>query len=76
MEVVAKHLAKNYEDGRLLDGLILLHPASQGRVTGSERDRIELLQDIVGKDAYKRVIIASTMWDNIVDKALAEKQEP
>ncbi|KAK3357920.1 P-loop containing nucleoside triphosphate hydrolase protein [Lasiosphaeria hispida] len=51
----------------LLDGLILLHPITANRVGGTERKRTRLLQTILGENAYKRVIIATTMWDDLRD---------
>jgi len=48
-----------------LDGLILLYLITIHRVGGSERRRTRLLGNILGKYAYKRVIITTTMWDDI-----------
>jgi hypothetical protein len=77
LHCIASYLADVHGRGRLLDGLILLHPATLIRMTGSEKDRTELIQEILGVDAYKRVAIASTMWENLVDgpKRQAEERE-
>ncbi|KAK1832961.1 GTPase IMAP family member 4 [Podospora conica] len=48
-----------------LDGLILLHPVTMHRVGGSERRRTRLLQNLLGKAAYKRIVIATTMWERL-----------
>ncbi|KAK0638651.1 P-loop containing nucleoside triphosphate hydrolase protein, partial [Cercophora newfieldiana] len=48
-----------------LDGLILLHPITSTRIGGNERKRTRLLEAILGEHAYKRVIIATTMWDDL-----------
>ena len=48
-----------------LDGLILLHPVTRNGVSGMERRRTQLLETILGKDAYKRVTIATTMWGSV-----------
>ncbi|KAK3359514.1 P-loop containing nucleoside triphosphate hydrolase protein [Lasiosphaeria hispida] len=48
-----------------LDGLILLHPATHTVVRGNERKRARLLEKILGDDAYNRVVIATTMWENL-----------
>jgi len=50
---------------RPLDGLILLHPATHTAVSGNERKRARLLEKILGDDAYSRVVIATTMWENL-----------
>ena len=63
--LVNQDFAKNHR----LDGLILLHPITEQRVdSGTERKRTRLIQNILGKDAFKRVIIATTMWDCIDKK--------
>jgi hypothetical protein len=48
-----------------LDGLVLLHPVIMHRVGGSERRRTRLLQNLLGKTAYKRIVIATTMWERL-----------
>lgn len=57
------HLRKNQ-----LDGLILLQPITAHRVGGTERKRTRLLKKILGEDAYKHIIIATTMWEQIKDE--------
>jgi hypothetical protein len=67
LEIIAKWLSL-YSSGKrrlLLDGLILLHPITANRVGGTERKRTRLLQTILGENAYKRVIIGTTMWDDL-----------
>ncbi|GAB1318342.1 hypothetical protein MFIFM68171_08552 [Madurella fahalii] len=67
LEIIAKWLSIHNSGRRhlLLDGLILLHPITANRIGGTERKRTRLLQTILGEDAYKRVIIATTMWDDL-----------
>jgi hypothetical protein len=67
LEVIAKWLALyNYGKRRLLlDGLVLLHPITANRIGGTERKRTRLLRTILGENAYKRVIISTTMWDDL-----------
>lgn len=66
LEDIAKWMAlRGYVKDHLLDGLIFLHPVLFNRVGGSERNRTRLLQAILGKDAYSRVIIATTFWESI-----------
>ncbi|KAK3357916.1 P-loop containing nucleoside triphosphate hydrolase protein [Lasiosphaeria hispida] len=54
-----------------LDGLIFLHPVTLNRVGGAERKRTRLLEKILGREAYKRVIIATTMWDDLRSDEIA-----
>jgi hypothetical protein len=65
VEWLSKHRVKRRRPH--LDGLILLHPITSNRIGGTERKRTRLLQAILGEGAYKRIIIATTMWDDLKD---------
>lgn len=74
LEDIAKWLA---EQGYLkgsdqLDGLIILHPVTVHRLGGNERRRTRLLQNLLGKKAFKRIIVATTMWEKIRDEDLQD----
>lgn len=75
LEQLAKWIA---EQGHIrrnqLDGLILLQPITAHRVGGTERKRTRLLKNILGEDAYKHVIIATTMWEQIKDREDMEER--
>lgn len=62
---------KGYLRHHLLDGLIFLHPVTLNRVGGAERKRTRLLEKILGPKAYKRVIIATTMWEDLKSDDIA-----
>jgi hypothetical protein len=49
----------------LLSGLIYLQPVNVNRVQGSEIKILRLFEYICGKDAFSKVIIASTMWSEM-----------
>lgn len=74
-EDIAKWFAKRgLMGGRVLDGVIFLHPISLNRVGGSERKRTRLLEKIIGSHAYDRVVIATTMWDDMKSKESMESR--
>lgn len=69
LEDISKWMAeKGYLKSNQLDGLVLLHPVTMHRVGGTERRRTKLFQTILGEKAYKRVIIATTMWEQMVSE--------
>jgi hypothetical protein len=70
LEDIAKWLAQQgYLKGSdQLDGLIILHPVTVHRLGGQERRRTRLLQNLLGENAFKRIIIATTMWERIRDE--------
>ncbi|KAK5655648.1 hypothetical protein OQA88_5580 [Cercophora sp. LCS_1] len=48
-----------------LDALILVHPVTRNSPSSMEARRTRLLKTLLGKDAYKRVTIITTMWDSL-----------
>lgn len=69
LEDIGKWLVKEgYAKHHQLDGLILLHPITHNRVGGMERKRTRLLEKILGADAYQRIVIATTMWDDLASE--------
>ncbi|KXX79400.1 GTPase IMAP family member 4 [Madurella mycetomatis] len=52
-----------------LDGLILLHPITVLRAGGAERKRTRLLKNILGPQAYKHIVIATTMHEHLNSEA-------
>lgn len=69
LEDIAKWLARRAHKGKqLVDGILFLHPITLNRVGGSERNRTRLLEKILGPNAFSRVFIATTMWDDLIEK--------
>lgn len=62
---VADYLSKTFGDGKLLTGLIYVQAIHTTRAVHSERTRNRLMKKLLGTDAYKRVIIATTMWERL-----------
>ncbi|KAK0652614.1 P-loop containing nucleoside triphosphate hydrolase protein [Cercophora newfieldiana] len=72
LEDIATWMAKKGYREQMLDGLIFLHPITHTRAGGSELNRTQLLEKILGEAAYSRVVIATTMWDYIVSEDLVK----
>ena len=68
LALVANHMAQTYEQGKLLTGVIFVQPINQARLQGSEARRNRLFKKILGEDAYKRVVIATTMWNQVSEE--------
>lgn len=80
LELLADWLHTNYFEDDMLTGVILLHPINANRVQGSERRRMRLFEKICGTDAYSKIIIGTTMWDEIKcdvdgEKRMQERKE-
>ncbi|KXX73720.1 GTP-binding protein A [Madurella mycetomatis] len=75
LEAIFKWMTREgYLRHHLLDGLIFLHPITLNRVGGSERKRTRLLQEILGPKAYRRIIIATTMWGDLRSEEMAKSR--
>ncbi|KAH8645555.1 P-loop containing nucleoside triphosphate hydrolase protein [Ilyonectria robusta] len=72
--LVASYMAKTYENGILLTGVIFLQPISQPRLQGSEMKRTRVYKKLLGEDAYERVVIATTMWSHVAEKEATSRQ--
>ncbi|KAF4534690.1 uncharacterized protein LTHEOB_12878 [Lasiodiplodia theobromae] len=65
LELLANWLQTNYFKGVMLTGVILLQPINANRIQGSERKRLRLFEKICGPEVFSKVVIATTMWDEI-----------
>ncbi|KAK6222938.1 hypothetical protein LQW54_000749 [Pestalotiopsis sp. IQ-011] len=75
LKTVATHLTDTYIEGRLLNGAIFLQPINGQRCTGNEMKRTKLFKLLLGEDAYSRVVIGTTMWDDLGDVARGTRQQ-
>ncbi|OAL48587.1 P-loop containing nucleoside triphosphate hydrolase protein [Pyrenochaeta sp. DS3sAY3a] len=74
LRLIANYLAEMYQDGKRLNGVILLQPISINRIMGSEWKRTRLFERVCGPDAYGNIVIATTMWSDIKDTAVGLKR--
>lgn len=59
-----QYLATTYLKGARLSGVIFIQPFNEERVRSSEKTRLRLFKKLLGEDAYGRVVIACTKWNN------------
>lgn len=72
--LVAAYMADSYEQGMLLTGILFLQPINQPRLQGSEMRRTRLFKKLLGEDAYQRVVIATTMWNQLTETEATARQ--
>lgn len=75
LSLVATYMAKTYEQGMLLHGIIFLQPINQPRLQGSEKRRTRLFKNLLGEDAYQRVVVATTMWNQVSESEGRQRQD-
>lgn len=75
LEDIAKWLPKQdfFSKKQPIDGMILLYPITSDFDSTLEKRRTRILQKILGKNAYKRVVIATTMWGSLIDETEVER---
>jgi hypothetical protein len=68
LEEIAKYLTVQYQLGLRLKGIVYLHPITQTRMTGHDRQYLELFKRLCGEHAYQNIKLVTTMWDRIIPK--------
>lgn len=71
---LAAWLTESYGRGILLTGIVYLHPIDHVRVGGTERQNLLMFKRLCGNDAFPKVALATTFWDQ-VDEATGRRRE-
>ena len=56
-------MTKTYASGKLLNGLVYLHPINNTRIEGSALTNLRVFRKLCGADCFKHVFLCSTFWD-------------
>ncbi|KAK0706133.1 hypothetical protein B0T26DRAFT_656556, partial [Lasiosphaeria miniovina] len=62
---IAFLLARTYEVGVRLAGIVYLHRITDVRVGGSGKRMMQLIRDMCGAEAFPRLVLATTMWQEL-----------
>ncbi|KAJ4138391.1 hypothetical protein NW768_002215 [Fusarium equiseti] len=71
---ISAWLSKSYTEKVLLSGILYLHRISDPRMQGSGKMSIHLLRKLCGKDAFKNVVLVTTMWE-LVEADVGNRRE-
>ncbi|KAF4468821.1 hypothetical protein FALBO_4287 [Fusarium albosuccineum] len=71
---IAAWLSDSYQNKIRLHGIIYLHRITDVRMQGSAKKNLIMFKELCGRDALKKVILATTMWDKVSSDE-AEKRE-
>lgn len=63
-----------YEQQIYLSGILYFHRISDNRMAGTPLKNLRMFQELCGRDAFSRIILTTTMWDE-VDIPLGEQRE-
>ncbi|KAJ5470619.1 hypothetical protein N7530_007976 [Penicillium desertorum] len=62
LSVLATYLGASYANGVRIHGILMLHPISDNRMTGSSMRNLEMMKAMCGFASYSNLVIATTMW--------------
>ncbi|KAF8055862.1 P-loop containing nucleoside triphosphate hydrolase protein [Lyophyllum atratum] len=71
---IAIWLARSYNYKMKLAGLIYLHRITDNRMSGSAMQNVEMFKKLCGKDASKKVVLVTTMWDEVSEATGAQRE--
>ncbi|KAF9045103.1 P-loop containing nucleoside triphosphate hydrolase protein [Panaeolus papilionaceus] len=71
---ISEWLNKTYTKGTLLSGVLYFHRISDNRMAGTPLKNLRMFQSLCGKDAYDKITLVTTMWDD-VDESTGETRE-
>ena len=65
LKEIACWLTKSYQHKVKLSGILYLHRISDNRITGTARTNLRVFQKICGPDAFKNILLVTTMWEKV-----------
>jgi len=65
LKMVSKWLKKTYEQHIYLSGILYFHRISDNRMAGTPLKNLKMFQELCGPDAFSRIILTTTMWDEV-----------
>ncbi|KAJ5145889.1 uncharacterized protein N7515_000453 [Penicillium bovifimosum] len=71
--VLATYLGASYANGVRIHGILMLHPISDNRMSGSTMRNLEMMKAMCGFSSYANLAIATTMWST--NSSLCAKRE-
>lgn len=78
---IAYYLSETYKNGLELTGIIYLHRITDVRMAGSALNNLRMFKALCGegKDVFKHIVLATTMWGNLngpgLSRAEGEKRQ-
>ncbi|KAG6907312.1 hypothetical protein DXG01_009431 [Tephrocybe rancida] len=72
---IAAWLARSYPANMTLAGVIYLHEISQTRFLGTVQKNLDMFNKLIGRDATKNVVLATTKWGEIPHEVGGRREE-
>ncbi|KAH7133894.1 P-loop containing nucleoside triphosphate hydrolase protein [Dactylonectria macrodidyma] len=74
-ERILTWLSNSYASGQLLNGVIYLHRITDSRMGGTALRNNRMVRQLVGKDAFKNVTLATTFWEKVSETVGARREQ-
>ncbi|KAI5981048.1 P-loop containing nucleoside triphosphate hydrolase protein [Pisolithus orientalis] len=79
LEMISNWLNQEYQTGTMLSAILYFHRISDNRMAGTPLKNLRVFQKLCGKNAMPKVVLVTTMWDEVDDEVgeqrLAELQD-
>ncbi|KAJ5794730.1 hypothetical protein N7457_001329 [Penicillium paradoxum] len=73
LSILATYLGASHANGVCIHGIVMLHPISDNRMSGSTMRNLEMMKAMCGFTSYSNLAIATTMWSP--DSVLCAQRE-
>lgn len=74
-ERILTWLSNSYASGQLLNGVIYLHRITDSRMGGTALRNNRMFRQLVGRDAFKNVTLATTFWEKVSEAVGARREQ-
>lgn len=74
LKEIASWLTASYSNAIKLHGIIYLHRITDPRMQGSARRNLVMFKKLCGVDALKNVVLATTMWERVIEEDGVERE--
>jgi hypothetical protein len=64
LAILGHLLGVSYANRRYITGIVYLHSISDTGIPGRDKRNIDMLKSLCGQDAYRNIVVASTMWNS------------
>lgn len=74
LKEIASWLTASYSNSIKLHGIIYLHRITDPRMQGSAKRNLIMFKKLCGVDALKNVVLATTMWERVIEADGVERE--
>lgn len=73
--MIASYFSEMYDSDRKIDGIVYMTPITIARMYEFAVMNLNIFSKLVGDEALSKVVLVTSMWDEVDDRSMAEKME-